>query len=722
MTDEEVTDLEMRSDSESIENNGVSEEDAQVIARAMKNFKLAEESEREVRKEALEDYKFRAGQQWPEEIKNQRDNDKRPCLTVNQLPQFVNQIVNDLRQNRPGINVDPTGDGARVETADVLQGIIRHIEYASNADIAYDRAAEGQVTGGFGFFRIVTEYASKTSFDLEARIKSIRNPFSVYLDPSHSEPDGSDTNWGLIFDDISKDEFKSLYPNSKLSLMGDWDSLNNTTEGWVRKDGARIVEFFEKTFHPTKLFLLSNGKTILEEDLPKIPAQLGAEPDGTPIAIAKDDEGKPVCRDTISPKVMWYKLNAIDVLEKEEFPSQFIPIIPVYGTELIIEGERILEGIVRHARDPQRMYNFFASYEAETIALAPKAPWIGYSGQFEGHEEKWETANTRNHAFLEANDTSVDGKQIPLPTRNQYEPPVQAITAARMQAGNELKSTTGIYDPTLGMRSNEQSGVALQRRNQQSQTSNFHFGDNQSRSIRHGGRILMDMIPRVYDTPRAIRIIDEEDEQKIVQINQIFQEGGVPKMHDVTIGEYDVTVSEGPSYQTKRQEFVHSATELIRGNPQLMNQIGDLIVKNMDWPGAQAISDRMKKFLPPGIQDDDGKTPMPAAAKAQMAQMQQMIQQLTAKVQEQNQLISSEKLKLESKERIEYEKLLADFRIEVMRNDSLHAKTAFEQEIKTLIAHLNLMPPAPGIDPNAGAPGAAQPAPSQQPTGGPPPG
>jgi hypothetical protein len=718
--DEEVTDLEMTSDEMAVESKDGNAEDAAIIARAKRNFKLAEENTSEIRKEALEDYKFRAGQQWPEEIKNARDQEKRPCLTINRLPQFVNQIVNDLRQNRPGIQVDPTGDGARVETAEVIQGICRHIEYASNADIAYDTAVEGQVIGGFGFYRIVTEYANETSFDLEIRIKRIRNPFSVYLDPSANEPDGSDGNWGHVFDELSHEEFKVQFPGSKMSQMADWESLGNDTEGWVSKDGCRITEYFEKEFKRGKLFLLSSGGTILEKDLPKPPATLGVEFDGKPITLQIGEDGEPISRDTIVPGVMWYKLNGIEILERQEFPSKWIPIIPIYGSELIIEGERILEGIVRHARDPQRMYNFWASAETETIALAPKAPWIGVAGQFEGHEEKWETANTRNHAFMEYNAVDLNGKPAPPPQRNQFEPPVQAITSARMASAEDLKATTGIYDPSLGNRSNEVSGIAIQRRNTQAQTSNFHFSDNAGRSIRHGGRVLVDMIPRVYDTPRAVRIIDEEDEQKIVQINKIFQEGGKDKIHKLDIGQYDVTINNGPSFQTKRQEFVSSAMELIKAEPQLFGWIGDLLVKSMDWPGAQGIADRLKKMLPPQLQEPvDGKD-IPPQVQQQLAQSRQMIQQLTKQLTQQSQLINSKKMELESKERIEYEKLLADFRIELMRTDASHAKTAFLAEVDTLQTHLNMMPPAPGSDPNAGGSPAlqnGQPQPNQ-PTGG----
>lgn len=719
---EEITDLEMRSDEVQSESKDQSSADSEIIARAKRNFKLAEEAESEIRKEAVEDYKFRAGIQWPEEIKNARDQDKRPCLTINRLPQYVNQIVNDLRQNRPAVQVDPTGNGAQVETAEVLQGLIRHIEYASNADVAYDRAADGQVTGGFGYYRIVTEYQNALSFDLEIRIKSIRNPFSVLMDPSYSEPDGSDSNWAHVFDDMSRADFKSQFPKSKLSQMGDWESLGANAEGWLSKDGCRITEYFEKTFKPAKLYLLNNGGTILGKDLPKPPETFGVMEDGqTPIDFVRDEQGLPVCRDTVEPEVMWYKMNGIEILDRQVFPSKWIPIIPMLGSELIVEGERILEGIVRHARDPQRMYNFFASYEAETIALAPKAPYLGAAGQFEGHEDKWETSNTRNHAFMEFNSTDESGKPAGPPIRNVYEPPVQAINSARNLAAEDLKATTGIYDAQLGNRSNEISGRAIERRANQAQTSNFHFSDNGARSIRHGGRIMIDMIPKVYDTPRAIRIVDEEDEQKTVQINQIFEEGGKQKIHKLDVGDYDCTLSQGPSYQTKRQEFVHSALGLVQSQPQLMNIIGDLLVKNMDWPGNLAIAERLKKMLPPQLQEPvDGKD-IPPQVQQQMGQMREMIQKLTGQLQQQNQLINTKRLELESKERIEYEKLAADFRLELMRTDALHSKTAFTEEIRTLLAHMKTMPPSPGIDPNAGANGAAQPAANQPPIGGSPP-
>lgn len=690
--------------------------DADIIARAKRNLRIADEATSEIRKEALDDLKFRTGEQWPEEIKNSREQDKRPCLTINKLPQHSNQVINDIRQNRPAIQVDPLGNGAKEDTAEVIQGMVRHIETASDADIAYDTAVEMQVTIGFGYARIVTEYSNELSFDLEARIKMIENAFSVRLDPSGNMPDGSDTNWGHIFDDLSKDEFKTTYPNARLSQMNDWDTVGTTSEGWVTKDGCRITEYFEKEMKRTKLYLLNNGSTICEEDLPTPPETF---PDG--VELVRSGDGEPITRSTLRPKVMWYKLNGIEILERQEFPSKYIPIIPFYGPRFLVEGERKIESLIRHAKDPQRMYNFWKSAETEMIALAPKAPFIGAEGQFENHEEKWETANTRSHAFLEYNEVTIDGKPVGPPERQQFEPPVQAIRAAGLEAGEDIKSTTGIYDPSLGNKSNEQSGVAIQRRTAQAQTSNYHFSGNAKRSVRHIGRILVDMIPRVYDTARAVRIIDPEDEQQIVQINQIFMEGGEEKEHRLDLGTYDVAIDEGPSYHTKRQEFVASVLELVRANPQLWGQIGDLLVKEMDWPGARTVADRLVKFLPPALQDD--KSPIPPQAQQQIAQMQSMIQELSGKLAAADEMIKTDMIKTSSKERVEMAKLRAEIEIELARLGHKSAEVVLDHqvdEIKQNTAAQNQM----GSEPASGVNGAGA-GPNQNvqtSTGGQPPG
>lgn len=694
----------------------------ELLATARARFDLAVEAEAEMRKEAEEDLRFRAGDQWPEDVKATRAQDNRPCLTINRLPQFIRQVTNDQRQNRPSIKVNPFDDAADIETAKAYQGLIRHIEYNSNADVAYDTAFEGTAIKGLGYFRITTDYSDAFSFDQEIFIKRIRNSNSVYLDPHYQQPDGSDSNWGFIFEDINIEDFKIKYPDSEFcNGQSDWKSVGDELPNWCDGKTVRIAEYFYKTFEKKTICLLSNGR-VVEKDKLTFPLPEGFE--------IKSE------RETVLPAIKWCKITGRDILEETEWPGQWIPIIPVLGDELDVNGRRILEGVIRHAKDPQRMYNYWASSETETIALAPRAPFIGVEGTFEGFEEQWKTANTRSHAYLQYKSKLIGGEPAPPPQRQAYEPGTQAITQARMQSSDDLKATTGIYDASLGNRSNENSGVAIQRRNAQAQTNNFHFIDNLTRAMRHAGRIIVDLIPHIYDTERAVRIIGEDGSVKVVTINKVFGEKDKQKSYLLGHGKFDVTVSTGPSYQTKRQEAVESMLGFIQAYPAAAQVIGDLLAQNMDWPGSEKIAERLKKMLPPMLQEPkEGEAPkLPPEVQQQLAQISQQNEQLTKALNEAHDQLDTKKMELESRERIEFEKIKAQIEIELAKMGSKEAQVLLGHEISALNAQ---QAAAAARVPNevmeeeqfksdqntgAGSFGAAQPIEQQQSTGGYPPG
>lgn len=698
--------------------------DDEFLKIARERFQLAVDAELEIRRDALDDLKFRSGEQWPQDVKQSREIDRRPCLTINRLPQYLRQVTNDQRQNRPSIKVNPVDDNADVETAKVLQGLIRHIEYNSNADVAYDTAFEAAATKGLGYFRVITDFCDPQSFDQEILIKRIRNSFTVYLDPNYQEPDGSDSNWGFVFEDMSHDDYKAQYPESKLSGMTDWESIGDHAPGWASKASCRVAEYFYKTFKEVTLLQMNSKEVINKDDLadymarPDIQAAIQVNPDAIQIVAE---------RKSTLPAIKWCKMNGVEKLEETDWLGQWIPIIPVLGDELDIDGKRVLEGIIRHAKDPQRMYNYWASAETETIALAPRAPFIGAAGQFEGFEAQWKTANIKNHAYLEYNSKDASGTPQGPPARNVYEAPVQAITGARMQSKDDLNATTGIYDASLGNRSNEISGTAIQRRTTQAERTNFHYIDNLSRAMRHGGRIIVDLIPKVYDTPRTIRIIGESGEAEMVAINQIFQKNGKDVIHNLGVGKYDANVSSGPSYATKREEAVASMMELTKAYPQIVQVAGDLMVRNMDWSGAQEIADRLKKMLPPGLAEPDDKDqqPLPPQAQQAMQHMQQMIDQLTQHLNEKTHMIETKSVELASKERIAFAQIQAEIEVAMAKMGSQEAQTMLKEEVGAIQHRLDLLsmnqPIDQSSDAGGGQPPAAQP-PQQQPTGGPTPG
>lgn len=631
------------------------QKDADIVATARERFAHALEVENENRILADEDMDFRAGNQWPQEIKNQRKLDKKPCLTINRIPQNIHQITNDQRQNRPAIKTSPFDDNADVDTAKILQGLIRNIENNSKAEIAYDTAFDHAVTGGRGHFRIVTDYCDHKSFDQDIKIKPVYDQNAALLDPSHKELDGSDANWGFVYEDISKEDFKATWPNAESSAKGfEWGSVDLN---WRSDKTVRIAEYFTRELKKDKLYITNQGTSFLksEYDQDKIMQEV----------LSEDDLRQLKSRDTLVPQVYWYKINGLEVLERTEWPSKYIPIIPVYGEVLYVKGKKVTEGIVRHAKDPQRMYNYWATCETETIALAPKAPWIGAEGQFEGHEAKWESANVKNWTFLEYKPTLLSNGQMAGPPQRQYgEANTQHITQARMLASDDLKATTGIYDAALGNQSNESSGVAITRRANQSQTGNFHFTDNLSKSIAHAGRIILELIPVIYDTERVVRVIGSDDEEELVKINQMFvdEKTGKPKEYDFSIGKYDIVVDTGPSYATKRQEAVDAMLELTRSNPQISQIAGDLVVASMDWQGAKEIAERLKRTIDPKFLGED-QNQIPPEIQNQMDQLNQVVEQLTASLEEANYKLDNEVMKLESRERIEMAKIEKDLKI-----------------------------------------------------------
>jgi hypothetical protein len=654
-----------------------SSEDEKLLSLARERFQLSAEATSDHRRESLDDLEFVAGNQWPHDVKRERELDGRPCLVSNRLPTYIRQVENDQRQNKPAIKVHPVDDNADPDTAKVFQGLIRHIEYNSNADVAYDTAFAGAVRGGLGWFRIITAYKDAQSFNQEVLIKRIRNPFMVYGDPFSKEPDGSDQNFCFYIEDVSPKDFEELYPDAGEHSSDTYESIGDQAPTWLPGGSVRVAEYFYREMKPVDLVLLSNGAVFEKGKEPKV------LPEG--VTVTKERTAK-------IPVVKWCKITGIKVLERGEFPSQYIPIIPVVGEELDVNGKLILKGIVRDAKDPQRQLNYFISCQTETIALAPRAPFIGAEGQFEGHEAMWKTANKRNHPYLQYKPkTFADGSPMPAPQRQVYEPPVQAITMALGQSVDEMKAITGIHDASLGNRSNESSGIAIQRRNAQSQTSNFHLVDNLNRSIRHAGRILLEVAPKVYDTADVVRVIGEDGEQEIVKINQIFQKKGEDIEHNLSVGKYDCTVEAGPSYATKRQEAVASMIELTKVHPQVAQVAGDLMVKNMDWPGAQDIAQRLRKALPPGMADDEKENPIPPQAKAMLEQQGQMIQQLTEQLQAATSPIELKRMDLESRERIENAKLKADIEIAMLKVGSTESLQLLAHQLSEIQQRQSLL-------------------------------
>jgi len=627
-----------------------------VLEEARARFKLAEEAELENRKEAKIDLEFAAGQQWSKDDQDRRNasgTGKRPCLVFNKLTGPLNMISNEARMNQPGIEVHPVDMSGDTDTADVYEGLIRHIEYVSKADEVYETALEQAARGGFGVFKVVKRHCEGKTFDQDLFIERIPNQFSVYVDPFAKRADRSDMNWCFETELLSKEEYKARYGQTEVTQLNFYEGILNPTEGWVSHEGVRIAHYWRvDTEQRTLVGVQWPDGRITAEYEDELPQTL---PEGLRFALDKD--GQPLEREMDERRVRCATINGVEVLDSIEWEGQWIPFLFVPGEELWIGEKRYLFSLIRFARDPQKLYNFYRSSEAETVMLGTKAPWIGVKGAF--RDSRWASANSMPWAYLEYEPIDIAGSPAPPPQRNVAEPPIQALTIGAAQAADDIKSTTNVYDASLGARSNETSGIAIQRRQNQSGVANFHFVDNLNRSIRHCGEILCDMIPKIYDVPRQVRVLGEDRKQQIVMVNQRYMDDkGVERNYDLSAGKYDVTITVGPSYTTQRQEAFDTLTQFAQAYPQLLQVAGDLIFQYSDMPGAEKIAERLQKMLPPQLQEQpEGQPQIPPEMQAQIQQMAGENAQLKQLVEQQGREIAIKKAETDSREAIELAKI-----------------------------------------------------------------
>ena len=539
------------------------------------------------------DTAFAYGDQWDDKSLEVRKG--RPTLTLNKMGQFISRLVGDQRQNVQQIKCISSGSfdatlknsaGTKdYKQSQVLEGLIRNIEIISNAPYQYKTAFQHSVEGGFGWLRVLTDYSDGDSFDLDLKIQAVRHKYTVMIDPDAVEPDASDMNYAFISERMSAKEFHQRYPSGVIA------DINRVTADhvafWGVEDNVVVSEYFVRKPIVRSLLLMSNNETYWKDEVKDVLDEL--EKQG--VTISRE-------RKVNTYKVLWYKITAGGILEgPKEWVGSTIPIVPVWGKEINLEGKREFRGLIHDAIDAQRMHNYWMSAATERVALAPKAPWVGAAENFEGHEDKWDTANTKNWSYLEYNPTSTGDR----PQRQDPPPmPSQELQIASLSEQG-IKSSVGMYDAMLGQRSAEQSGIAIQSRQQQGDTANFVFTDNLNLSIQKVGKILLETIPAVYDGSRIIRMHFADGSGDFVEINKTIldeQTGNQVVVHDLAMGKYDCAVTTGPQYMTQRQEAANTMMELAKSIPQVAQVAPDLLDSNLDIPNSDILAERLKKTIP----------------------------------------------------------------------------------------------------------------------------
>lgn len=619
------------------------------VERAKKAFKRCQDWEAKARANFIEDIKFGNGDsynkfQWPAQLANYRETTQRPALTINKTQVHCLQIINDARQNKTSIQVRPVGDAASADAANVLEGIIRHIEYRSNAQQAYDAATWFQVFGGWGYIRVHVDYADESSFDQDISIVRVPNPLNVYLDPDIKEYDGSDARFGFVFEDLPRAEAKAKYGR----YVEDIDDAPLDEDGaWDTKDHVRVAEWFERTEKADTLIALATGETVRKSEL-----------DPEAYRMAKDQGFILNERPIVTPEIVWRLIIGSKVVEKKPWLGRYIPIVPVIGQETVIDHVMDRQGHVRCLIDAQRMYNYNTSGAVEAVAMQSRAPWMAPLAAIDDMQDIWASANTSNPPVLPYKHVDEAGTPIPAPQRIEPPRPSQGYVEGMQIAQQEMMMASGQYQAVMGAPSNETSGKAINARQRQGDNATYHFIDHLASGIRQVGRIILDLIPKVYDVPRVLQVLGRDDRSHWVQVDpnaaQGFQQAQDPDADDYnpqkimailnpSVGKFDVQSDVGPSYGTQRQETFNAMTQLLTSHQDLFPMLGDIWAKAADFEGAEEIAKRIEKMRGEG---DPKVTQLQQLAQ----QGAQEIQQLHAALQAANQKLEDQARDLDRKD------------------------------------------------------------------------
>lgn len=702
------------------------EQDAKVKAflrLARDRFRTASDAESKLREEQLYDKKFYASEQWEPQHLALRAASNRPCLTINHLPGISRQITNPIRSQWPSMKASPVDSDADVETADVATGFIRHIERSSNAEDAYVTCFEDVVRIGTGFLRLTTEFESETwddrAWNQVLKIKRVRNRFAVFCDPSAEELDGRDMRYAFIVQDLSREEYAARYGEDARASFETWlTGTGAETSDWSPIGKVRIAHYYyvDEAQHDIVLVQYETDEgvqraTWLKATLDDFKKK---QPD-LPIEVLRR-------RTVLTRTVKVALISGCEILEGNadktegrEWPGPWIPVIRINGDEIDIEGTVDYRGIVRDARGPSRMINFWASSIAEAVGTAPKAPYIVEAGQIVGLEEFWNHLNDRVTPYLPYKGRAIDGRLLPPPQRVTGEPPIQAMVAGHALAESQLRSVTAMYEDVLGEQGNERSGKAILARQNRGDIGASHFRSNFMRGLRFLAEQILAVGPRIYDVERIIRIVGKDGTEKKVMLHrgeapETADQRGLVGIYDLSATKYDIVVEAVPSFQTRREESVSAMVEMIRAFPQAFPVIGDLLVGNMDWPGAKELAARLKVLLPPGVQQSPSSN-VPPEVMAQMQQMGQQLQQLHRAYQQAQMLIQTEaqklaatanmkQMELESRERVAAMQAQTEMVIAQAKIEQERAGTLLKAEVERITRMLELQqrPAAGGED------------------------
>lgn len=675
------------------------------LDQAMQRFNMAVDAESYSRIQGLIDTLMVDGEgQWDDDIRGSRLRKKRPCLTLNRFIPMIAHVANEQRMSRPSIQVDPVGGGADPDSAQIRQGLIRHIEVTSGAETIYDNAFERMIEKGWSWFRIVTDWADPLSHHQVIKLEGFTNDFCVYGDPTAEDPTRKDMKWGFIVYDMPRGEYVTQYPKSQAAGLTNYSSIGDQSPNWITSDSVRVAEYYYIEEEEAWSVRLEGGEGVWEDEIEeragfwfkkadleaydagKLAAEMIKE-----LPVDLDASGDPIKRKSFKPHVKWCKINAVEILDGDkgddskantkgrDIAGKYIPLVMVSGRERMVKGQRRLSGMVRNNRDAQRMYNYAVSAFVEMIALAPKSPFIAAAGQIEAYKAIWDKANDENYPYLPYDPVTVNQQNVPPPQRQNVEPPVMALVQAIREFDNDLKIGFNIFDASLGAAKSDQSGIAIRGLQARSDAANMNWLDNMRRAMIFAGEIILEMIPVIYDAERTITIIRANKPEQVL-INQEFADKtGTIKNYDMAVGKYSVTIGLG-EYASKRQQAVQALTDITKNVPQMALPLLPLIIDNMDMPMAKEAAAIVRRMQPPEMQEPGS----PEQMQSQFRALAKQHDLLVTAMEKLNHIVETKMLDTASKELVAGIQAQAQIAVAGMKLGSAQGMSMATQEFQRI--------------------------------------
>lgn len=631
-------------------------DESSFLAHARKVFYNDVQADKTNREAAVEDSQFFIGKQWLDWIEAMRTAAKKPVITVNRLPAFVAQILGNRRLNETQIKVVPDNGGTQPIAA-LREGLIRNIQKNTSAETVYNNAHQNQVICGVGNFQVALEYAADDVFEQDIKIKPIPNALGVVWDRMAIEPTGRDATHCFVVDNIANDDFKLQWPWAQAADMTVDTGLIGElrTQGWVRVDDVRVATYWRMRKEKRTLALMQDGKVIDVTDKPVEQYAFG---------VVQRADGSPVIREADHKYAEMYTISGTDILEGPyRLDISRVPVLRVPGWEVNVGEERHRWGLVRFMKDPQRLHNYWRSVIAEKLMQTPRGVWIARASAVQGREKEWRESHLKDDPLLIFNDDAAEA-----PTRT---PPAQLEQALITEAGmatQDLRDVSNLHEASMGQQSNEVSGKAIVARQRVGELGSVIYQDNLNLAIAEAGRIIDELIPAVYDTPRMVCITGTDDKEALVAINDPSNTGT-----DISTGKYKITITNGPSFVTRRAEAADAMATFINAVPQAAPLVMDIVVQAQDWPMADQFAARLKHGVPPQALEQDDMTPEMKQQQQQEAQAQQGAAQLAQAMAQ----VTLRKAVAEAEE--------AEARVELVRAQTV--KTQTDPIIKTAAEH-----------------------------------